>query len=198
MTLNANEPTQNPPETNSKEIKITDLPDEVLEVIFLKMPQKDLHQNLVLVCHRFKNIIYHPKFTPTVKIEVWPSVFKSTNVRIAKKVLEIYPNSKFEFFYKIRRIQTHNNMGGWIPTLRPIASSIAKMTIQCDSEDFVLFSIIAQFENLEVLDLNIDYKSNENFWQYDDDIGIAGPEFENQFPSLKYLKIRTNRNSQVS
>ena len=195
--MDPNEPTQNPSETNSKEIKITDLPDELLEVIFLKMPQKDLHQNVVLVCHRFKNIIYHPKFTPTVTIQVWPNKFECTQVETARKVLEIYPNSKFEFFYDIKNhiYQNHCNMSHWFKRIWPIKSSITKMTIQCDFEDFTTFSLEAQFENLESLDLNIDYTFVSLF---DWGPAMAGPEFKYHFPSLKSLKLRTNRNTSVS
>ena len=199
--MDPNEPTQNPSETNSKEIKITDLPDELLEVIFLKMPQKDLHQNLVLVCHRFKNIIYHPKFAPTVTIEVWPNEFECTHVKSARKVLKIYPNSKFEFFYDIKKYMYDNDMDLWFDRIWPIKSSITKMAIHCDFEDFEIFMFRAQFENLESLDLNIDY-TPVAIWEIP---GIPspvitgnGPGFENYFPTLKSLKLRTNRNTSVS
>ena len=43
---------------NPSKTKIIDLPDEILESIFLKLSEKDVHRNLVLVCQRFKNIIY--------------------------------------------------------------------------------------------------------------------------------------------
>ena len=199
--MDPNEPTQNPSETNSREIKITDLPDELLEVIFLKMPQKDLHQNVVLVCHRFKNIIYHPKFTPTVTIQVWPNEFECTHVKTARKVLKIYPNSKFEFFYDIKKYMYDNDMDLWFDRIWPIKSSITNMAIHCDFEDFEIFMFRAQFENLESLDLNIDY-TPVAIWEIP---GIPspvitgnGPGFENYFPTLKSLKLRTNRNTSVS
>ena len=42
---------------------ILDLPNEILEIIFLKVAsQHDIHQNIALVCKRFQKIVQKPKF----------------------------------------------------------------------------------------------------------------------------------------
>ena len=134
-------------------------------------------------------------------IQVWPNEFKCTHVKTARKVLKIYPNSKFEFFYDIKKYMYDNDMDLWFDRIWPIKSSITKMAIHCDFEDFEIFMFRAQFENLESLDLNIDY-TPVAIWEIP---GIPspvitgnGPGFENYFPNLKSLKLRTNRNTSVS
>ena len=189
ITLNPNEPTQNPSEMNSEKTKMTDLPEEVLEIIFLNLSQQDLHQNLVLVCQTFRNIIRHPKFAPIVKIEIISGKWDIGCIEKAEKALKIYPNAKIDISYNVTEYRYVNSMAYWMKNLRKIQSSISKMSIQCSLKDIELFSSLAQLENLESLDLNIDYRFYQDWIEF---------ENMNFFPSLKFLKIRTNRQFKVS
>ena len=58
---------------------ILDLPNEVLELIFLQLSQYEIQRNLALVCKRFLTITRHPKFVETVKIEPIGKVDKWTS-----------------------------------------------------------------------------------------------------------------------
>ena len=137
------------------ETKITDLPDEVLELIFLKMSQQDIHRNMVLVCQRFKNIIYQPKFAPIVKIDNAYvsdlSVFEKV-----EKAMKIYPNSKIEVLYIVRG---HSGFL-WGFKLAEFSPYISKLNMSCRNNDFrglLMFQKIKNpdnFEALETFDLN--------------------------------------------
>ena len=65
------EPVQKRIKMNSQEpgAEITDLPNEVLETIFLKLSRYDVQHNVALVCSRFLNIVRRPIFVQSVKIE---------------------------------------------------------------------------------------------------------------------------------
>ena len=85
---------------NSPKPGIMDLPDEVLETIFLILPQHDTHQGVAFVCKRFLNITRRPNFVQIAKIELvaarkdrilfWPCLMK------IEKVKKVYPDCKIE------------------------------------------------------------------------------------------------------
>ena len=129
---------------NPSKTKITDLPDEVLELIFLKLFQQDIHRNLVLVCQRFKSIIYQPKFAPIVKID---DDFKDISVfKKVEKALKIYPNSKIEVLY---------NRGGtnWGLKLAKFSPYISKLNMSCRFDfGHELLEKIRNLNNLEALE----------------------------------------------
>ena len=142
---------ENVPIHNSSETKITDLPDEVLELIFLKMSQQDIHRNMVLVCQRFKNIIYQRKFAPIVKIDNAYvsdiSVFEKV-----EKAMKIYPNSKIEVLYYIRAGLCGYSWGLKLAEFSPY---ISKLNMSCRKDDFgglLILQKIKNLNNLEVLE----------------------------------------------
>ena len=88
-----------------KDTKILDLPNEILETIFLMLPRKDILQNVALVCQRFLEITRNPNFVQNVKIDLSPDENDITKVEKScwqrvKKVLQIYPRCEIELYHK--------------------------------------------------------------------------------------------------
>lgn len=44
-----------------------DLPEEVLWQVLCQVPAQDLYRNVSLVCHRWRNLVHHPKVKPLSK-----------------------------------------------------------------------------------------------------------------------------------
>ena len=89
----------------TQETGILDLPNEILEPIFLMLSQKDRQQNLALVCRRFLEITRNPNFVQDVKIKLIPS--ENNPARLKKscwerveKVLRFYPQCKIELYHE--------------------------------------------------------------------------------------------------
>ena len=166
---------------NPSKTKITDLPDEILESIFLKLSEKDVHRNLVLVCQRFKNIIYRPKFTPIVKIVAIPGRFDISVFEKVEKALDIYPLSKIEVVYNLIGLKM---MEEWMEHCAGFFPWVSKMSLSCTTLDFRAFAKFTdyeQFETLECLDLNLEFSHA---------LLTAKMDFRNCYPALKSLNIK--------
>ena len=100
------EPAQKRMKMDSPKPGIMDLPDEVLETIFLMLPQHDAQQGVALACKRFLNITRRPNFVQTVEVEPFVELkpywklpqcnFPESCLKKIEKVKKVYPNCKIE------------------------------------------------------------------------------------------------------
>ena len=202
------EPVQKRMKLGSNCPNILDLPNEVLETIFLKLSQYDVQHNVALVCSRFLNIVRQPVFVQSVEIEPmqlqqqhwrWPTYdFPNSCVRKMRKIKKIYPNCNFVFkcdLYDSKRLKFdhyyHEDRAtlligfSWMKKFLPYASSITKLTLAVDSE-FDDYSDFIFLQNLECLDLDISMAYSSG-----DCIHSLEAEFWGNFPILKSLRIKT-------
>ena len=171
---------------------IMDLPDEILQNIFLKVSQYDVQRNLVLVCRRFKDITRNPVFAQDVKIEsvlkerpFWAEPvfeFPFCSIRKMEQVREIYPNSTFELkCTSIFKPHDHKPLligYSWMKEFSRFANSIKKFTLALKHKS-IDYTEIPRFENLDCLEIKIFSKGIEDF----------NAKFWSRFPNLKSLKI---------
>ena len=181
-----------------QETGILDLPNELLETIFMKLSQEDIQQNVALVCRRFLEITRNPNFVQNLKIELSPDKddfrrLKRSCRERAHKVLKIYPQCQIELHHQTsgpyRGGHPINEIVGysWMGYLYPFASSITKMTLNVTYEylsDFLDFIVL---ENLEYLDLTFSAPAPDYDLVAPQDLGA---EFWNNFPKLKFLRFR--------
>ena len=187
-----------------QETGILDLPNELLETIFMKLSQEDIQQNVALVCRRFLEITRNPNFVQNLKIELSPDKddfrrLKRSCRERAHKVLKIYPQCQIELHHQTSLpycsgYLTNEIVGySWMGYLYPFASSITKMTLNVTYEylsDFLDFILL---ESLEYLDLTISAPDDHD--EDVDDYELVGPQdlgadFWNNFPKLKFLSFR--------
>ena len=203
------EPVQKRMKLGSNSPNILDLPNEVLETIFLKLSQYEVQQNVALVCSRFLDITRRPVFVQNVLIYPmqiekphWrlPTFdFPNCCVKKMEKIKKFYPNCNFELtcpMYAPQNIHYDQDepkeyretvlIGfSWMKTLLPHASSISKLTLAVDSE-FDDYSDFIFLQNLECLDLDISMAYSSG-----DCIHSLEAEFWGNFPILKSLRIKT-------
>ena len=185
----------------SQETGILDLPNEILEPIFLMLSQKDRQQNLALVCRRFLEITRNPNFVQDVKIKLIPSgennparLKKSCWERV-EKVLRIYPQCKVELYHEAMFLFNEIIGYSWMINFSPFAASITKMTLNITHRVLRNFSDFIVLKNLEYLDITIKPRNVDAV-----DAGVTfvpqdlKAEFWNKFPKLKSLKFSMNRN----
>ena len=145
---------------------ILDLPNEVLEPIFLMLSQKDIQLNVALVCHRFLEITRKSIFLETVSISLFPNIngrnLKQSTVDRIKGVLKAYPECKLELYQAYDMTDDMDNvivLWGylWTRDLLPFASSIYKLQaeVPCFNEYLDDFSDFILLENLECLNLRV-------------------------------------------
>ena len=186
----------------SQETGILDLPNEILEPIFLMLSQKDRQQNLALVCRRFLEITRNPNFVQDVKIKLIPS--ENNPARLKKscwerveKVLRIYPQCKIELYHEAMFLfnEKVEIIGySWMSNFSPFAASITKMTLNVTHRVLRNFSDFIVLENLEYLDITIKPRNVDAV-----DAGVTfvpqdlKAEFWNNFPKLKSLKFTLDR-----
>ena len=182
---------------NSQEPGIMDLPDEVLEMIFLKLSRYDVQHNLALVCRRFLNIARRQIFVPSVEIGK-PFIESGMNfpecyLKKIEKVKKVYPNCNILLNCLLKDESEGDILPGysWMKKFLPYDSSITVLTLRLehnwqDTSDFLDFIFL---ENLETLDLDVSLTDHH---------GGGGPsiqdveaEFWKKFPNLKSLKIKT-------
>ena len=187
-----------------QETGILDLPNELLETIFLKLSQEDIQQNVALVCRRFLEITRNPKFVQNLKIKLRPDEndfrrLKKSCLERAQKVLKIYPQCQIELYHQTYGADCGGNLineifgYSWMGYLHPFASSITKMTLAVTHGYVEDFSDFIEFENLEYLDLTISAPDDHD--EDVDDYELVGPQdlgadFWNNFPKLKFLSFR--------
>ena len=184
----------------SQETGILDLPNEILEPIFLMLSQKDRQQNLALVCRRFLEITRNPNFVQDVKIKLIPSgennparLKKSCWERV-EKVLRIYPQCKIELYHEAMFLFNEIIGYSWMINFSPFAASITKMTLNVTHRVLRNFSDFIVLKNLEYLDITIKPRNVDAV-----DAGVTfvpqdlKAEFWNNFPKLKSLKFILDR-----
>ena len=205
------EPVQKRMKMNSQEhgAGIMDLPNEVLEIIFLKLSPYDVQHNVALVCSRFLNIIRRPVFVQSVEIEpkpikvqhwLWPTYdFPNSCLKKMEKIKKFYPNCNFELvctlYEPLFQIDAereaeeirHTLLIGysWMKKFLPYASSLTKLTLAVNAK-FEDYSDFILLQNLEYLDLDVSMEASAG-----GDIHKLGAEFWSNFPILKSLKIKT-------
>ena len=181
------------------ETGILDIPNEVLQTIFMMLSQKDSQQNVALVCRRFLQITRSPNFVQNMKIQLngdqrfgYGYDLEQSCWQRVKKVLKIYPQCKIELYHSnpagfIRLVNIIQGFS-WMNNFRPFAISITKMTLRVAHNYLKDFSDIIMLQNLEYPDMTIQH-SGEPFVPQD-----LKAEFWNKFPKLKSLKFSMNRN----
>ena len=204
------EPVQKRMKMNSQEhgAGIMDLPNEILEIIFLKLSRYDVQHNVALVCSRFLNIIRQPVFVQNVEIEpmpikvqhwLWPTYdFPNSCLKKMEKIKKFYPNCNFELecaLYEPLQLETdhdgeelrHTLLIGfsWMKKFLPYASSLTKLTLAVNAK-FEDYSDFILLQNLEYLDLDVSMEASAG-----GDIHKLEAEFWSNFPILKSLKIKT-------
>ena len=192
------EPEQKRMKMDSQERGILDLPNEVLEPIFLMLSQHDIQQNVALVCRRFLEITRKPNFLETLKIELIPKEDDERDlascIEKIEKVLKIYPGCKLELFQAPDEMRgtahVKNYIVGysWMKEFLPFASSIIELKVESmhgDPEDFSGFILL---ENLKCLDLDVSHIDTFGGASIQDEEA----EFWNNFPNLKSLRIKSN------
>ena len=185
-----------------QETGILDLPNELLETIFMKLSQEDIQQNVALVCRRFLEITRNPKFVQNLKIKLSPDEndcrqLQKSCLERAQKVLKIYPQCQIELYHQTYGADCSGNLineiigYSWMGCFSPFASSITKMTLEVTHEYVSDFSDFIALENLEYLDLEISVPDAVDGVEFE----LVGPndlgaEFWNNFPKLKFLSFR--------
>ena len=161
---------------NSK-AEIVDLPNEVLETIFLKLPQFDVQHNVALVCRRFLDITRMPKMVQSVVIDLDELCIRD-GLNKMEKVQKIFPNCNFHLVWN-----NHLDSFEWMKEFEPYEEFITKLVVKtyilCKLElkDFLHFS------NLESLDLeSCDLQSTHN--------ANLESDFRQKMPNLQNLKLK--------
>ena len=188
------------------ETGILDLPNEVLETIFLMLSQEDSQQNVALVCRRFLEITRSQNFVQDLKIELVPyesddqyidqsRVKKSCWERV-EKVLKIYPQCKIELHFETMSSNdpscyvVYDLIGySWMGDFTPFAASITKLTLSVIHDDLDDFSNFIVLENLEYLDLTVVPHFMERPFKPQD----LKAEFWKKLPKLKSLNFGMDR-----
>ena len=198
-TFFAMEPEQKRMKMDSQKRGILELPNEVMELIFLMLSQHDIQQNVALVCRRFLEITRKPNFLETVEIELIPEENGSRNlarscIEKIEKVLKIYPGCNLELFQAPDEMRgtahSKNDIVGysWLKEFVPFASSIIELKVESMHEDSKDFSEFILLENLRCLDLDVSYTDTHGGESIQDEEA----EFWNKFPNLKYLRIKSD------
>ena len=205
--MDAMEPAQKRMKLRSDGPNILDLPNEVLEIIFLKLSQYDILLNLAPVCKRFLTITRQPIFLQTVEIEgnaVFDEDDKEPFSEVALKKIEqvknIYPNCNIELKCKLEHevgveysdIRRHHKdvlNYSWVKRLQPYDSSITKLTLGLRFNNDDDFSNLFFMENLESLDLDTSFSDQVYSTRSIQDVKA---EFWDNFPNLKSLKINSS------
>ena len=148
---------------NSQEPGIMDLPDEVLEMTFLKLSRYDIQHNLARVCRRFLNITRRPIFVPIV--EIGDSFIESgmnfpeCYLEKIEKVKKVYPNCNIKLNCLLEDERDEHILPGcsWMKKFLPYDSSITELNLRwlnkrLSIRDFLNFIFL---ENLECLNLDV-------------------------------------------
>ena len=180
---------------NAQEPGIMDLPDEVLEMIFLKLSRYDIQHNLALVCRRFLNITRRHVFVPSVVIGD-SFIDSETNfpeccLEKIEKVKKVYPNCNIKLICLLADEYDEHILPGysWMKKFLPYDSSITELNLRwkhnwLDASDFLDFIFL---ENLESLDLDVSLTDKNDGPSIQD----VEAEFWKKFPNLKSLKIKS-------
>ena len=201
------EPVQKRMKLGSNALKILDLPNEILETIFLELSQYDVQHNLALVCRRFLTITRQPIFVQIVKIEGdavsanHEKKFSEIAMKKIEQVKDIYPDCNIEltckldhedgvdyFVYNDPKNHKYVLDYAWLKQLQPYDSSITKLTLGLKFDNTEDFSNLFFMENLESLDLDVSYSDQVYSTASIQDVKA---EFWDNFPNLKSLNIKS-------
>ena len=160
---------------NSK-AEIVDLPNEVLETIFLKLPQFDVQHNVALVCRRFLDITRMPKMVQSMVIDLDELCIRD-GLNKMEKVQKIFPNCNFHLVWN-----NHLNSFEWMKEFEPYEDFITKLVVKTYSKlDFTDFP---HFSNL----FHVEYKCLGGW------LSPHAANFESDFrqkmPNLQNLKLK--------
>ena len=120
---------------------LLDIPDEVLEFIFLKLPVYDVQWKLALVCKRFLKISRFPCIVKNFSLTL-PDMDNEERMNQclskAKRVLALYPNSKLELRYFSNFElnywrEADNQLRMW--KLKPFSPFLKKIIFKIDVRD---------------------------------------------------------------
>ena len=193
------EPVQKRMRLRSHGPKIVDLPNEILEMIFLKLSRYDILHNLALVCRRFLNITRRSIFVPCIAIGdsfIGPGInFPECYLEKIEKVKKVYPKCNILLNCLLESGEQGYILPGysWMKRFQPYDSSITKMSLRLehnwqrqDTSDFLDFLFL---ENLECLYLDVSLTD----W-HRGSLSIQDVEagFWNNFPHLKRIEIRSS------
>ena len=131
---------------------ILDLPDEILENIFRKLPQRDILHNVARVSKRFLMITRMPQFVQTAKIELlsddeYPGDIANSSIEKVQNILKCYPLAKIELEYE----KTEYDEMILMDPLKPFANSVTSFNLRIEKSYDVpedCFSLTC-FKNLE-------------------------------------------------
>ena len=200
---------------NPKERGIMDLPDEILETIFLKLPKKDVYACLALVCRRFLRVTRGEVFAPNVKLKYdlngrtycqspiyqFPEVFKVCT-RKMENVLKIYSKSTFQLQCSTsfdQRCQfehcekcTEYDLGdplligySGMKEFLPVADSITNLTLALHHLPIENYAKFTTFKNLKSLEITV----KSLYGNGQNGIEDLEAEFWNHVPNLHSLKV---------
>ena len=129
---------------NSK-AEIVDLPNEVLETIFLKLPQFDVQHNVALVCRRFLDITRRPTFVQSVVIDLDELCIRD-GLNKMEKVQKIFPNCNFHLVWNNHLLYSFEWMKEFEPYEEFITKLVMKTYSKLDLTDFLHFSNLSDVE----------------------------------------------------
>ena len=131
---------------------ILDLPDEILENIFRKLPQRDILHNVARVSKRFLMITRMPQFVQTAKIELlsddeYPGDIANSSIEKVQNISKCYPLAKIELEYE----KTEYDEMILMDPLKPFANSVTSFNLRIENSYDVPedCSSLTCFKNLE-------------------------------------------------
>ena len=206
----------------SKQREIMDLPEEVLETIFLKLSKYDVYRNLALVCRRFLKITRGEVFAPNVKLKYdlngrtycqspiykFPEIFKVCT-RKMENVLKIYAKSTFHLLCSASFDQrckfehcdkcTEYDLGdplligySWMKEFLPVVDSITKLTLALHHLPIENHAEFTTFKNLTCLEITVQSNYESLYGNGQNGIEDLEAEFWNFVPNLHSLKVVSN------
>ena len=130
---------------------ILDLPDEILENIFRKLPQRDILHNVARVSKRFLMITRMPQFVQTAKIELlsddeYPGDIANSSIEKVQNISKCYPLAKIELEYEKNEYEMIS-----MDPLKPFANSVTSFDLRIEKSYDVPedCSSLTCFKNLE-------------------------------------------------
>ena len=112
---------------------ILDLPDEILENIFRKLPQRDILHNVARVSKRFLMITRMPQFVQTAKIELlsddeYPGDIANSSIEKVQNISKCYPLAKIELEYEKNEYEMIS-----MDPLKPFANSVTSFNLRIEN-----------------------------------------------------------------
>ena len=176
------------------QVRLMDLPNEILKMIFLCLKTKTIHQTVASVCKRFFDLTRLPEFCETFQIEMkCESKEKGETYRISnycleriKKLLKVFPDCNLQLCYNDEYKVGCEEFFKVVEDLVPFQSLITELKLSFHGEvDWESSSKMICLKKLK--HLHIDLSNYE--WTHGDDITDLPSDFWNNFPNLISLKI---------